>query len=247
MKEANMRGIEFTLVASRTLMFHRSSERLLNCDVNQYNETALPDRLILKDEYSKRVLQKYPSLQNRVTIAGRYATPELTEIPDDKPLAVLIMFNHVGALCYKLINEILSAGAPALTKTIIFRCHPAYILSDNEMKKYFPDNHIINITGKDYSELKNYCTVTISGATTGALDAVQAGTVLLWVPYIWDDGILMDDMMNKIGLNCKNQEELKEYANTLLSDKRKILRQFQMDKTFLKDNFNTNRLISEVI
>jgi hypothetical protein len=85
---------QFILVASRTLIYYRSSDRLLNCDVMGYNMTALPSKFIVKDNYSASVFKHFPHLHKRVVIAGRSTTPKQKEFHLNKPTAILILFNH---------------------------------------------------------------------------------------------------------------------------------------------------------
>ncbi|MFW5721279.1 MAG: hypothetical protein ACOCWW_02710, partial [Bacteroidota bacterium] len=245
MAEAKKRKIEFTLVASRTLMELRSSERLLRCDVKEYNDTGLPEKYIFKDEFSKKIFNHYPELKERTFIGGKYIFSSKNEINLNKPAAILLLFNHTKPLFYKLLNEVVHSDAAKLVDTVIFRCHPAFIVGKDEMQKYFPGNILIDNTGKDFSILNKYRTVTISGATTGALEAVQAGTIILWVPYIWDDGILMDDMMNEIGTKCVDRKKLKTSAEHFIRNSSELGKKYKIDANYIEKNFNTKNLISE--
>ena len=244
MSYAKKHGIEFILVASRTLMKLRSSERILTCDVNEYNNTSLPDWFIFKDIYSTKIFDDYPELQKKVFIGGRYLSQEIHETADKPLVALLILFNHFEDLCFKLLKEIDKTGVCDNINTIIYRCHPLYHISKETMQTYFPKNELINISGKDYSELNNYRTITVTGPTTGALEAVQEGSVILWVPYIWDDGILLDDMMNNVGIKCKNIEILTIKLRDLLDSEEFFSQQIQLDTSYCNTYFQTKKLIS---
>lgn len=247
MSEAKRRNMDFTLVASRTLMRYRSSERILDCDIKGYNNTALPTKYIFKDQYSSKIFDQYPEMKKNVQIGGSHVSKTYRYINYNNPVAILILFNHTKELLNRLLNEIIKGEIPSVVNTIIFRCHPNYVISKDEMLRYFPNNQVIDITGKDYSLLSNYRTVTISGATTGALDAIQWGTVILWVPYIWDDGILMDDLMNILGVNCLNSMELKKKTIEFIINPNLMAEQYNKDTQSKLKYFNTKCLISDLI
>jgi hypothetical protein len=247
MSEAARRNIDFTLVASRTLMKSRASERLLKCDVARYNSTALPNHYIFKDQYSTGVFDPYPDLRSKVSIGSRFLNKQTPVISEEKPFAVLILFNHFEEIVFSLLHEIKSAGIDKIIDTIIYRFHPAYKLSNEKMQALFPTNTLVDITGKDYSAIAEYRTIAISGPTTGALDAVQAGTVIIWAPYIWEDGILMDDIMKQLGILCLNSESIRSSVEMLLTDKSSYFIQRDKDGRFVKDNFGSSNLISECI
>jgi hypothetical protein len=242
--EARRRNIPFVQVASRTLMRHRCSERLLPCDVGGYNQTAIPDWFIVKDNYSAKVFDPFPELKHRVFTGGRFKSRQIEISNQDKPVAILLMFNHRKDLSYKLLAEVKKSGAHNLTKTIIVRCHPSFVFPDGELKQTFPDNELIDITGKDYNALSNYRTICISGPTTGTLDAIQHGTIVLWVPYIWDDGILMDDIMRDLGVICLCINDIQFYARLFINEPVRFSEQYDSDLVALKKWFLSDTSVS---
>jgi hypothetical protein len=95
--------------------------------------------------------------------------------------------------------------------------------------------------------MDNYRTVCISGPTSAAIDAIRNGIIVLWVPYIWDDGILLDDMMNCIGVKCENRELLRLNTKDYLSNVEHYKKKINIDWDFVEKNFSTNKMISDVL
>jgi hypothetical protein len=244
---ARQRNIPFIQVASRSLMRNRCSERLLRCDVDEYNTTAIPDWFIVKDNYSAKVFDPFPELKHRIMTGGRFKSQQIDVSYDEKPPAILLMFNHRKDLSYKLLKEIKKSGVHKLTKTIIFRCHPSFIFPDGVLMHTFSSNEVIDITGKDYSALSNYRTICISGPTTGALDAVKYGTIVLWVPYIWDDGILMDDIMKNTGAKANHSDDIHAQTADLMNNHKSYFLQLEKDSEFCSRFFSSKDLISDII
>lgn len=244
---ASKRSITFIQVASRSLMRYRCSERLLQCDIDEYSSTAIPDWFIVKDQYSTRVFNPYPKVRSRVLTAGRFKSEEIVNTESNKPPALLIMFNHRKDISYRLLNEVLKSELSSSFKTIIVRCHPNFTFPRGFLKSVFSENDVVDITGGNFSCLRNYQTTCISGPTTGSLDAINNGAVILWITYIWEDGILMNDIITSFGLFCADRMDLKKkvYKITTQDDFFGML--FNRDQQRLEEMFSSKEVMSNTI
>lgn len=242
---AKHRNITFIQVASRSLMRYRCSERLLQCDVEGYNQTAIPGWFIVKDKYSAKVFDPFPELKQRISIGGRFKSQQIELSNQDKPTAILLMFNHRKDLSYKLLNEVIKSDAHKLTNDIIMRCHPNFIFPEGLIVETFPKNKIIDITGRDYSVLANYRTLCLSGPTTGTLDAIKYGALIVWVPFIWGDGILMDDLMQQVGVLCNDTSDICRQVEKFVTNSEEFNNQMSNDVKFITVKFESEHLISD--
>jgi hypothetical protein len=237
----------FIQVASRSLMINKCSDRLLPCDVNEYNETALPDRFVFRDKFSLKVFDHFPELQAKTLIGGRFAAVKNTKDNTKKPPALLLMLNHRKDISLKLIEEVRKSGVAKTTETLIFRCHPSFRLSIENIRHFFPGNEIRDNTGRPYSELSDYRIVVISGPTTGSLEAVQFGSVIIWVPYIWDDSIMLGDIMKETGIMTEHYSHILEHGENMIRDHEAYCLQLRKDMAYCQEFFSTGHLISEQI
>lgn len=245
---ARRKGAVVINVASRTYGPYESSDILLNCDVNGCSNTNLPDWFILKDRYSaEKTFSGYPRMSNRVLIGGRYLfkTGRPENANSSLPTALLILFNHKRDISYRLLRAIEQSGLPSQVTTVIYRCHHIFVFADEVIRSAFPNNNIINITGKDYSLLDNYRIVTITGPTTAAMEVIQLGSVVVWAPWVWDESIIIDDVMRNVGVLTQNLSELTKTAQTLLSDTDIFEKQYLKDMRYCENFFNTKTTISE--
>lgn len=244
---AKIHGVPFIQVASRTLMKTRCSERLLRCDVEELSGTGIPDYFILKDQYSKKVFNSFPELHERIFVGGRYRLPPVIKKENNSGFALLILLNHRKDLSEKILNIVRKTEIFKNVEIIYFRCHPSTPFSENEISNRFPEKIITDISGKGYDAMLNHNVIAISGATTASLEAVQYGAVLLWIPFIWDDSILFDDLMNELGIKCDSPQMITEAFEKLYSDKLYFQQQIEKDKIFCSENFMPEKLISEQI
>lgn len=241
-------GTEVINVASRTYGPYESSDILLNCDVNENNNTRLPGWFVLKDRYSfDKAFAGRPQLSSRVFIGGRY--PSLARQAENDvqslPAALLILFNHKQDISYRLLRAVEQSGLQSQVSTIIYRCHHIFVFGEEVISNAFPDNRIINITGKDYSALNDFRVVAITGPTTAAMEVIQLGAVVVWAPWVWDESIIIDDVMRNVGALTQNLPELTTKTQTFLEDKRAFINQYQKDLRYCKEFFNTTETISE--
>jgi len=245
---AKQRNILFVQVASRSLMIYRCSERLLKCDIEEYNKTAIPNWFIFKDKSSTRIFDAYPQIMERVLIGGRFKGQDSLEKDlNTKPVAILLLFNHRKDLSYKLLAEVKASGIQKLVSTIIIRCHPSFVFENKVLQDAFPTNNLIDITGKDYSAVKAYRLLTISGPTTAAMDVIQFGAIVLWASYIWDEGILMEEMMQNVGSICNSFFEIGSQTQAYLNDNLMFYNKIAEDLTYIHKYFTPKVLISEQI
>jgi hypothetical protein len=235
----------FIQVASRSLMNNKCSDRLLPCDVKEYNETALPDRFIFRDKFSMKVFDSYPELQKKTLIGGRFAAATNSLDNTKKPPALLIMLNHRKDISMKLIEEVRKSGVAKTAETLIFRCHPSFRISIEDIRHFFPENEVRDNTGRPYSELTDHRIVVISGPTTGALEAVQFGSVIIWVPYIWDDSIMLGDIMKETGIMTEHYSHILKHGENMIRDHEAYCIQLRKDMAYCQEFFSTDYLISE--
>lgn len=243
---AKQRGIEFILVASRSLGPYENAEHLLRCDVKGYNNTHLPDWYIFKDFYSaEKVFQRFKHLKEKVLIGGRFVSKHIQTDEINKETALLILFNHRKDLSFKLLKEVQKSGLNKLVKKVIIRCHPIFRFERKTIEEHFPDNEIIDITGMDYGLATQYRVIAISGPTTAALEAVQNRLLILWVPYIWDDSVVIDDVMQSVGIINETNKELVQNTETFLTNPDFYFAQLSKDIRYCEQYFNTAELISD--
>lgn len=244
---AKKNKISVTLVSSRSLKILSPSERIYACDVEGFNDTTLPDWYIFRDNFSKRVFDNYPNLRNNTFIGSRFIDKIL---PTDQPngeKAILILFTHLKDVCQRIIIEIKNLELhPTFVPNIIFRSHPALRITINEMKKQFPDFNLIDISGKDYALIKEYRVMAISGPTTAALEFIKTGGLLLWLPYVWSDGILFDDFMDTIGVKCVNMLDFKQNFFRYLNDDNSWSKLLTESLKIIEREFYAGNKISEV-
>ncbi len=240
-------GISFIQVASRTLMMTRCSERLLKCDIDEVNNTAIPDYFIVKDQYSRKVFDAYPELSERVLIGGRFKPVNVNNLKKERNFAILILLNHRRDVSDKILRIVLETRIYKKIDNIFFRCHPSTTYGEIEIKMCFPENEIKDISGKSYDEILKYNIIAITGATTASLEAVQYGAVLFWLPFIWDDSILFDDLMNEMGVKCENQKMLEDTVVQFIEKPDFFKKKLEKDTQFCKENIFPEHLISEQI
>lgn len=245
---ARKRQILFIQVASRSLTRMRNSERLLNCDINEYNNTALPDAFVFKDKYSVKIFDDFPTLQKKVYIGSKFLMKENT-IDDngDRKKALYLLFNHREDVSFKMLNSILNAGILELFDTIIYRCHPNFTFNKETINQAFKSKVILDNTGKDYLELRHYQVFAISGPTSAALEAISSGALIFWASFIYDDAILMEEVMETIGLKCNSNIELMQVIKLYYSDNSKYKYQLNSDISIMRDCFYTKDQISDQI
>lgn len=245
---AKLNSIQFIQVASRSLTELRNSERLLKCDVEGCNNIVLPDWYIFKDNFSKRIFQKFPFLEKKILVGARFKMEEL-EIRDDgnKPTALFLLFSHRKDVSYRILSAVSKAGILKNADIIIYRCHPSYVFDIKTIEGAFQGKKIINITGQDYTILLDYRVIAVAGPTSAALEAVSYGSLLLWSTFVYDDAVMMDDVMNKIGIKCNDQNELEQMIKRYQKDRSGFYESLQRDKNILSKNFVTENLISEQI
>lgn len=245
---AREKGIQFINIASRTYGPYECSDILLEPDVKGYNDTYLPDWFILKDRYSfEKVFDRWPQLSHRVLIGGRYVGENSQPEFERQTLApaLLILFNHKKDLSHRVLNEVIKSGLSSQVETIIYRCHHIFVFDEEVMRTAFPDNHIINITGKDYSALSQYRVVTVTGPTTAAMEVIQLGAVVLWAPWVWDESIIIDDVMRSVGVLNQNLPELTRKAQAFLTDVDIFMKQYQKDMQYCGHFFNIKYTITD--
>jgi hypothetical protein len=237
----------FIQVASRTLMNKRCSERLLRCDVEEYSNTRLPDYYIFKDQFSKRVFNDFPELLEKVRIGGRFYHPGFQQTKVQNPFALCILLNHRRDLSEKMLDVVKQSQIFKGIETIFFRCHPSYKLSVDDVSHWFPDNIVFDLTGKSYDDLTHYKVITLTSATTASLEVVQYGSVLLWIPFIWNDSVLFDDLMNAMGIKCDHIQMVSEIVSEFVQNPEKFVKQIENDMKFCMENFMPEKLISDQI
>lgn len=245
---ARKKGVQFINIASRTYGPYECSDLLLKPDVEGYNETYLPDWYILKDRYSfEKVFDQWPQLNDQVLIGGRHVGKNSQPQLEGQTLssALLILFNHKKDLSHRVLDEVFKSGLSSQVETIIYRCHHIFVFEEEAIRTAFPDNHIINITGKDYSVLNQYRVVTVTGPTTAAMEVIQLGAIVLWAPWVWDESIIIDDVMRCVGVLNQSLHELSRNAQAFLSDEDIFMEQYQKDKQYCEHFFNTKSTISE--
>ncbi len=238
------KNIRFIQVASRSLMRFRASDRLLRCDVLGYNNTSTADHFIVKDQFSTRVINEFSEMGDNFYVGSRHKV-EFKESNVNKSHALLLLFNHRRDLCEKLLEEVRLSGISQMFETVIFRCHPSCVITQSEIQSMASAPNIIDLTGQTYEMLKDYHVFAISGPTTAALEAVQFGAVVYWVPYIWEEGILMDEVMSEVGLKCENNQHIFNLVESHLNHREVFLKQLNKDSEYCNNNLNSDKLISE--
>lgn len=197
--------INLILVSSRTLKRLSSSERLLIPDVERYSGTVLPDHLIVRDEFSKDVFKGLPFYMN-IRLGGRFVTNSSKDpsVKTDEKILYLVL-THIKSCSDFLLSEVSKIDWYVHDiQTIIFRSHPGAKYSTSDIQQIFKDFSVIDHTGKSIDECPNREIIMVSGPTTGALELVREGVSLYWLPYIWKDGILFDDVMKETGFMANN-------------------------------------------
>lgn len=241
---AKSKGVRFIQVASRSLMHSRCSERLLNCDIQGFNNTAVADYFIVRDKFSSKVFDPFPEIAERIFIGGKYKVNHVRSITQRSD-AILLLLNHRKDLCDRLMEEVLLSGITQLIPKIIFRCHPSCVLTESEIQILFPGVEVTDITGKQYEILSEYNIFAISGPTSAALEAVQYGALVFWLPYIWEEGVLLDEIMQEIGLMCDDHEKIFKLVQLHCNDTSIFQDQYNKDFAFCKEFFYSEKLISE--
>ena len=235
--------IKVIVVASRTLKKLSSSERFIHADIQGLSNTVLPDYYIVRDEFSKDVFKGLP-VYEQIKIGGRF------EIKKDSfqsnqvvnETALYLVLTHVKSCSDYFLSEVAQIDYGKLgMKKVIFRCHPSAKYTPDEIKHFFPNYDIIDHTGLSMNSLNYQRIIMISGPTTGALELVVKGVSLFWLPYVWKDGILFDDIMNEYGTLCLNSTDLASKIDFIV---------FKNYDSFDKggiDKFKSNQLISTQI
>jgi hypothetical protein len=239
-------NVPFTLVSSRSLKILSSSERLLPCDISNYSNTHIPLYFIFRDNFSARVFQNYPQLKNRIFIGGRFnESIDLSVVEGKKEIVVLIMFTHIYKVCEKIMQEIHKLDLEKYpVDRIFFRSHPSAPIKKEKVEFIAGKIPVQDITGESYNKLKDFNVITISGPTTGTLEAVRIGSAILWIPYVWSDGILLDDFMNIIGKKCTNFLQLKHNFNLLISNSAILQKNIRQSIYIVNSEFSSSELIS---
>lgn len=248
MSSAKNHGAKVILVASRSLARFAPADRLLKCDVDEINDVKLPDHFILKDKYSLKAFELYPHFHHKLLIGARYrnlAHPNAEK--GNLPVALYILLNYKLFLCVALLEEIRAVSEALDVETVIYRSHPLCYISPETVGGYFPGKKIIDNSGKDYSVINQYRTIVASGPSTGALELADTFSVIVWAPYIWDNGILMDDLMNKVGIKCTNRTMLNAQLKKLVYELDAYKNQVGKDGAFVNEFFNTRELISDKV
>lgn len=249
MEKAAKNDVPFTLVSSRSLKILSSSDRLQPCDINNYSNTQIPTNFIFRDHFSTKVFQYYPQLANRVFIGGRFKeNSDFTEVENKQEIAILIMFTHIDSVCEKIIKEIEKIDLHHYpVARIFYRSHPAAPIKIERIKSITGNIPVQDISRESYKTLYGFKTITISGPTTGTLEAARIGSVILWIPYVWSDGILLDDFMNTIGKKCTDWIQLKCNIDLLMSNEVILQKDISDSMDIFKKNFSSSELISDKV
>lgn len=243
--EAKKKQCRIILVSSRTLKVLSSSERLLPCDFDGYSGAILPDYFIFRDEFSKRnVFKNREDYLQRSYIGGRtiaVCDKETGESRITVNYAVLLMLTHQRKSSDQIISATSSVNLKELgIDTVIFRSHPSCRYTNEEIQKSFQEFKIINNHNQKPEDLLKFKTIMISGPTTGALEFAAYCSEIIWLPYIWSDGLLFDDMMNTIGTKIINNTDLSEILKFAIINSKNIA----SEKI---DLFSSSALISDSI
>lgn len=208
--------VKVILVASRTLKLMSSSERLIDADIKAYSNAYLPDDFIVLDYLSKEVFKAF-HFYDRVKVGGRILPVSENRVNAlIKERVVYIALTHIKECSAFLLNELKSVDFKSLgIHRIFFRCHPLAIFTDSEIKDYFPDFEVINHTGLSIHQCNYEDILMIAGPTTGAIELLKEEVTLFWLPYIWKDGILFDDIMNQVGHKVTSMNDLITKLNHL--------------------------------
>lgn len=243
--EAKKNGVKIISVSSRTLKTLSSSERLLACDYQAYSGACLPDYFIVRDEFSRGIFAQNESFLERSCIGGRQTSAEIPkrkDKTDQKEWAVLLMLTHQKQSSKKLLSDVAASNlAEAGISKIIYRSHPAYIFNSDEIKSHFPGAVIIDNHKQKPEDLLDFNTIMISGPTTGALEFARFCRGLIWLPYIWSDGILFDDLMSNLGVKAINKDELRLILRNNFNHERGLS---QNNIENVSQKFQSNKLIS---
>lgn len=235
--------IKVIIVASRTLKKLSSSERLIHADIQGLSRTVLPDYYIVRDEFSKDGFKDLPFYE-QIRIGGRFEVKkesfQSNQVVNETVLYLVL--THLKSCSDYFLSEVaqIDYGAWGI-KRVIFRCHPSAKYTPDEITHFFPNYDIIDHTGLSMNSLNYQRIIMISGPTTGALELVVKGVSLFWLPYVWKDGILFDDIMNEYGTLCLNSTDLASKIDFIA---------FQNYDSFEKggiDKFKSNQLISTQI
>lgn len=245
---ARKHSVRYIQVASRSLTRLRCSERLIKADVEEYNHTALPDAYIFKDKYSLRIFDDFPELQQKSSVGARFLMKNIAQNRlFEKPPALFILFNHRADVSHKLLKALVHSEIYTLFDTIIYRCHPSFVFDQATIIKTFGDKKIIDNTGKDYRELLDYRVLGVSGPTSAALEAVAYGCLVHWAPFVYDDAILMDEVMETVGVKCVDPALLKNKLTEHLNAVDLYNSKLDEDNSIINEYFETDSLISEKI
>ena len=212
--------IKIILVSSRTLKSLSSSERLIEADIKGYSKTVLPDHIIVRNQFSKDVFKGLPFYET-IQLGGRFKLQPIEHKPQLKDEKVLyLVLTHIKSCSDYLLAEVSKINYKAIgIDTVIFRSHPTVKYSIQEIQNFFIEYKIINHTGESMATCPYKNIIMISGPTTGALELMREGISLFWLPYIWKDGILFDDIMRKYGTICHNlkrQLKIVKHKNVLM-------------------------------
>ncbi|UJP64468.1 hypothetical protein [Mongoliitalea daihaiensis] len=233
--KAHESKINVTIIASRTLKTLSSSERLIEADIKAYSKASLPNNFIVRDSFSKDAFKAFHFCE-QVKMGGRFVPEnENGEKEFIKERVVYVVLTHIKECSEYLLNELKSINFSALgIQKIFFRSHPSAKFTHGEIQNYFPDFEVINHTGLSIHQCNYENILMISGPTTGALELIKEGVTLFWLPYVWKDGILFDDILKKAGHLCNSRNE---FIN--------IIHQASNNKAIDISEFNSENLISE--
>jgi hypothetical protein len=129
---------------------------------------------------------------------------------------------------------------------VVFRCHPSLKYSSEEISSYFKNYKIEDNTAKPIEYYNNKTIIMFSGPTTGVLELLSGRVALIWMPYIWKDGLLFDDVMKEVGEVTKDYFDLNKKAHELMNNEELLNSTINFYETN-KNNFISHDLISTQI
>lgn len=248
MKAAEISGVNFCVIASRTLYPLRLSDSYISADLARYGDVSVPDKAIVRDDFSRRVLTN-GNFKGNIGVASRYENNGKKGGIDSWELEILILTTHVHDVSLALLKFVLNMNfRTGDIKDIWVKSHPSCPFPQKVLGQISDDIRVKTFEENDYSRFVNKKLLVISGPTSAALEVVSVGCLLVWLPFVWADGILFEEIMNLVGVKVKSEKEFKKIIGELLviSDE-EYLKQSLLTQEVVESNFKAKSHIVDHI
>lgn len=206
---ANSLGIDTAVFSCRPYITKmRSEDRLIEADILNYNQTTIGRSFYVLDKWSREHLISSGYQGGVIDYRFNVTGVELKEkcINFNKGIMFLFADQYLNKGLMYMADLLISENYKI--DVLYYREHPLVKISESVIRKLKTLSHkVICLTGTQWNALTFDDTLAITCNTTAAIDAVNRGCSLLWLPFISEQSLQFSEVMNAVGHKSVNYDE----------------------------------------